>query len=151
MLGSREREILFLVIHNKLSVKEQLFRIGLREDPYCLTCFSAEGAVNCDIEHVMCQCSLVVHVWKDFRLHIELLDPSLSIMSDLDIINLKFPDTMMESEIVWMIGTYLLEAWKFSNENSDNSWQKRNFFGYLKFKYKREAIDLNLRSINSLD
>ena len=124
MLGSREREILFLIIHNKLSVKERLFQIGLREYPYCLTCLSEEGAVICDIEHVLCQCSLIIQVWKDFRQHIESLDQSLSMMSDLDIINLKFPDTMMESKIVWMIGTYLLEAWKFSNDNSDSRWEK---------------------------
>ena len=47
----RARDVLFLLLHNKLPVKERLFRIGLKHDPYCLKCAGAEVS---DIVH-FCQ------------------------------------------------------------------------------------------------
>ena len=37
-------DVLFLLVHNKLPVPERLFRIGVRNDPYCLHCPGAEMA-----------------------------------------------------------------------------------------------------------
>ena len=34
----RARDVMFLLLHNKLPVKERLFRIRLKPDPYCLRC-----------------------------------------------------------------------------------------------------------------
>ena len=35
-LLSKQRELLYLLIHDKLPVKERLFRIGQEIDPYCV-------------------------------------------------------------------------------------------------------------------
>ena len=37
-LTSSTREVVYLGIHNKLQVRERLFRIGLVNDPYCVSC-----------------------------------------------------------------------------------------------------------------
>ena len=47
------RDVMFLLLHNKLPGPERLFRIGVRLDPYCLHCPGAEVA---DLEHFFCSC-----------------------------------------------------------------------------------------------
>ena len=69
-LTSVPREILFLLIHNKLPVRERLFRIQLAVDPYCEHCFGPSGAVVCDLEHFFCACSRVIQVWERLKVMI---------------------------------------------------------------------------------
>ena len=38
VVDDKARDVLFLLLHNKLPVKERLFRIGMKHDPYCLKC-----------------------------------------------------------------------------------------------------------------
>ena len=57
----RARDTLFLLLHNKLPVPERLFRIRLRNDPYCLSCDGAEVA---DLEHFFCSCHKVGRIWS---------------------------------------------------------------------------------------
>ena len=52
-VDAEARDILFLLVHNKLPVSERLFRVGLRQDPYCQHCVGAEIA---DLEHLFCSC-----------------------------------------------------------------------------------------------
>ena len=47
VLTAVARDTLFLLLHNKLPVRERLFRIGLAVDPYCEVC---PGGVVCDLE-----------------------------------------------------------------------------------------------------
>ena len=35
-VDNKARDVLFLLLHNKLPVKERLFRIGQKHDPYCI-------------------------------------------------------------------------------------------------------------------
>ena len=66
-ISSSIRESLFLLIHNKLSIRDRLFRVGLRNDPYCSTCLDAGIAFNCDREHYFCSCEKVKDIWKIVR------------------------------------------------------------------------------------
>ena len=50
-LTSSSREILFLLLHNKLPVRERFFRIKVEVDPYCDYCLDITGAEICDVEH----------------------------------------------------------------------------------------------------
>ena len=61
VVDCKARDILFLLLHDKLPVKERLFRIGMRNDPYCLKCAGAE--VN-DIVHFFCSCVAVCNTWS---------------------------------------------------------------------------------------
>ena len=38
VVDARARDVMYLMIHNKLPVKERLFRIRLKNDPYCMAC-----------------------------------------------------------------------------------------------------------------
>ena len=42
VVEARARDIMYLMLHNKLPVVERLFRIRLRPDPYCKSCIGAE-------------------------------------------------------------------------------------------------------------
>ena len=56
VVEARTRDTLYLVKHNKLPVLERLFRIRLRNDPYCQVCEAAEVA---DLDDFFFNCSLV--------------------------------------------------------------------------------------------
>ena len=51
VVNHRARDVMFLLLHNKLPVQERLFRIRLRADPYCLSCVGAEIG---DVVHFFC-------------------------------------------------------------------------------------------------
>merc|ERR1711872_263943 len=54
------RDGMYLLIHNKLPVPERLFRIRVKNDPYCQTCV---GAVIADSEHFFTKCEGIVGSW----------------------------------------------------------------------------------------
>ena len=53
VVDARARDVMYLLIHNKLPVPERLFRIRLKNDPYCRTCVG--GAEIADVEHFFSQ------------------------------------------------------------------------------------------------
>ena len=55
----RARDILYLMLHNKLPIQERMFRIRLRPDSYCKYC---EGAEIADVEHFFCSCEKIARV-----------------------------------------------------------------------------------------
>ena len=67
VVNPEARDVLFLLIHNKLPVLERLFRIGVKQDPYCLHCAGAEVA---DLEHFFCACVRTRQCWSWVRLKI---------------------------------------------------------------------------------
>ena len=64
VIEAKSRELMYLLLHNKLPLPERLFRIKLLNDPYCRVCIGAEIA---DIEHFFCRCSRVSEVWTWIR------------------------------------------------------------------------------------
>ena len=132
MVEARARDILFLVLHNKLPVPERLFRIRLRNDPYCQTCEVAEVA---DLEHFFCSCSLVARIWSWVRSRVlEYAGCDHNIM-DWDILNLFVPGSDFDMEVVWLVSSYVLFVW----ENifvRDAGVKLDQFFGFLTYKYK---------------
>ena len=57
VVDARARDVLYLLLHNKLPVQERLFRIRIKNDPYCKTCVGAEIA---DVEHCFAKCDGIV-------------------------------------------------------------------------------------------
>ena len=84
------RDVLFLLIHNKLPVPERLFRIGVRNDPYCLQCPGAEVA---DIEHFFCSCKRTGEAWSWMRLKILGLSNQGLLSSNWELLNFFLPRT----------------------------------------------------------
>ena len=145
VLTSVSREILFLLLHNKLPVRERLFRIRLAVDPYCEHCFGSDGAIICDIEHFFCACSRVVQVWKRLKIMIaNLLAVQEAHLSDMDLLNLRLPRNNFNNEVVWLIGNYVGKLWDCLIIRSAASLCVDQFFGFLKFKYRVDQLGSRL-------
>ena len=90
-LLSSARELIFLLIHNKLLVKERLFHIRQAIDPYCQFCMDHNvGAIICDIDHYFCSCSRISKIWCVLKsLILKLLDMDEDLVSDSIILRLN--------------------------------------------------------------
>ena len=133
-LSSSGREILYLLVHNKLPVQERMFRIRLASDPYCVYCLDA---VFNDVEHFFCKCCRVSLVWDKVRTMLLGLWGVDSVkLSDLEIISLLFTTINGDKESVWLIGNYVGEVWEELHVRGGSGLREDQFFGFLRFKYK---------------
>ena len=89
VIDSEARDIMFLLIHNKLPISERLFRIGAKLDPYCSYC---PDAVIADIEHFFCACDRSKLGWSWTRLKIMGLCQQQGVSStNWELLNLFLP------------------------------------------------------------
>ena len=140
VLSFEAKEALYLIMHNKLNVKERLFRIGSAADPYCDFCFDLVGAVFSDIEHYFCQCQRVREVWEDVLAVLVQMEPKIADLSNWEIITLKLMKSSWENEIVWLVGSYLSETWKLLSLKGEIFLSREKVFGFLKFKYRIDQV-----------
>ena len=132
----RARDTMYLLLHNKLPVLERLFRIRVRNDPYCQACIGAEIA---DAEHFFCGCVRVEQIWSWVKVKFVEFTRCLQNVSDWDLLNLFLPDSEMELEVIWLITSYVIFIWE--NIFVRNTEVKvEQFFGYLTYKYKKHQI-----------
>ena len=103
----RARDIMFLLLHNKLPVRERLFRIRLRSDPYCEYCSAAEIS---DVEHFFCLCVKSLRIWSWLKRKVLILVGQQQV-EDWDLLNLFLPPSDFEQEIVWMVSSYVQYMW----------------------------------------
>ena len=132
VVDCKARDVLFLLLHNKLPVKERLFRIGLRHDPYCLKC---AGAVVSDIVHFFCSCGAVCDTWSWVKGQVVQLSQVGAGVDDWEIVNLCFASSCNDKEIVWLVSSYVLYVWEMVHVR-ELEVQRDKFFGFLTFKYK---------------
>ena len=132
VVDGKARDVLFLLLHNKLPVRERLFRIGLKHDPYCLEC---EGAEVNDIVHFFCTCEVVCNTWSWLKRQVVQLGRLGASVDDWDIVNLLFLNSSKDSEIVWLVSSYVLYVWEMVHVKKLEV-KLEKFFGYLTFKYK---------------
>ena len=132
------RDVMFLLLHNKLPVPERLFRIGVRLDPYCLHCPGAEVA---DLEHFFCACVRIRQCWSWVRLKIlGLCDQGLG-FSNWELLNFVIPKTKFEEGILWLISCYVSYVWEHCYVR-DSGVVLEKFFGFLTFKFKNSCVSL---------
>ena len=145
VLSSSARDILYLLVHNKLPVRERIFRIGLAVDPYCDFC---EDAVICDLEHFFCSCLRVSTVWDWLRARlVGVLGWHGAQCSDWDLLNLFLPSSNKEKEAIWLVGTYVTRVWEKIFMRNGAFLEGEEFFGFMRFKYK--AAQLGARVVLS--
>ena len=132
VVDDKARDVLFLLLHNKLPVKERLFRIGIKHDPYCLKCAGAEID---DIVHFFCSCLSVSNTWSWLKRQIVRLGQMDGRVEDEEIVNLCFVNSSNETEIVWLVSSYVLYAWETVHIKKQEV-KLDKFFGFLTFKYK---------------
>ena len=132
VVDDKARDVMFLLLHNKLPVRERLFRIGLKHDPYCLKC---AGAEICDILHFFCTCEAVCNTWSWLKRQVLQLGQMGASVEDWDIVNLLFLNSSKDSEIVWLVCSYVLYVWETMHVKKLEV-KLDKFFGFLTFKYK---------------
>ena len=120
------------LLHNKLPVKEWLFRIGLRHDPYCLKC---AGAVVSDIVHFFCSCGAVCDTWSWVKGQVVQWGQMGAGVDDLEIVNLFFVNSCYDREKVWLVSSYIHHVWEMVQAKKQEV-RLDKFFGFLTFKYR---------------
>ena len=139
VVDARARDVMYLLIHNKLPVQERLFRIKLRNDPYCPSCVGAEIA---DTEHFFSRCDGIDGTWTLVKREIMRYGKFHNNVDDWKILNLLFPKSRLDKELVWLISSYVLYVWD-SVYTRGADVRANQFFGFLRFKYK----ELQSRSV----
>ena len=101
------REILFMIIHNIVANKDRVFKFNMTASPNCSIC----GVLQ-DNVHLFCECVNVREAWFWLRQRLlGLLPQDSGQTSNFEFINLMFPSSMMDSEVVWMLGVYVQLVW----------------------------------------
>ena len=141
--------MMYLLIHNKLPVAERLFRIRVRNDPYCQICVGAEIA---DTEHFFTKCEGIVGSWTLVKNEILRYGNLGSNIDYWKILNLMFPKSRLDNELIKLVSSYALYVWD-SVYVRGAEVRAEQFFGFLRFKYKelqtRSSIQLkNLQLFN---
>ena len=133
VLTSSIRDVSYLLLHNKLPVKERLFRVRLSNDPYCTFC---PGAEISDSEHFFCTCSRVINIWSRMK---NILSPLLNAdISNWTIINFLVPRNDFEDEVIWLVGNYIAKVWKDLFARNKSVLKEEEFFGFLTYKFKED-------------
>ena len=134
VLSASTREVSYLLVHNKLHVKERLHRFGLSSDPYCDIC---SGNIVCDAEHVFCSCDRVLESWTWVKRKVEEI-----IGADIEnvkLINFFVPVHNNEIGLVWLLASYYEYVWSELQVKNKDSSRFEQFFGYLTFKYRMDT------------
>ena len=134
-LSAEVKEVLYLLVHNKLPTKERLFRIKTVHDPYCGRCENNEIG---DRVHYFCSCNSVIDAWNSVS---DILSVLLGqTVSQSELITLRFPKSHNDTEVTWLIGVYIYFVWKtFQGERKDLV-DRDQLFGFLKYKYKSDQL-----------
>ena len=128
-ISTSDRELLFLLLHNKLPVRERLFRIQQAVDPYCTWCLEQNVAVECDVDHFFTTCSRINWIWNGLR---DLIKSLLGCsVSDSNLIRLNMSVQRCPG-VVWLVGAYASKVWF----NGECEVSRDELFGFLKFKFK---------------
>ena len=108
MLEPRAREIFFLVINNIVANKDRLYyKFNMANSPNCPLCNELHDNV-----HVFCECVLVREAWFWVRQRLLQMFPSShGNTSNFEFLNLMFDSSLLDSEIIWMLGIYLQLVW----------------------------------------
>ena len=137
------QETSFLLVHDKLPVKERIYKIGLAKDPYCDFC---DAAVFEDTQHYFARCGQVNTLWRWVRtvLHL-ILGARADLITDKELLNFSWASSRSDREVVWLISWFIWYRWSKYEINGSNTVNEREFFGFMRFKYK-EALHRNLLS-----
>ena len=147
-LSAEIREVLFLLVHNKLPTQERLFRIRSVQEPYCERC---NGKMIGDLVHYFCLCNSVANAWNDVKNILDILIQGN--VSDFDLINLRYSKCQFEEEVIWVIGSYVHYVWRLIHVEGKHFVDRGKLFGFLKFKYRCAQLGhrtkLNIASLSS--
>ena len=135
ILEPKLRDISYMLLHNKLPVKERLFRVGMSTDSFCSLC---PGSHIGDVQHFFVSCDMVSSAWT--KVHF-MLNSLLGVnVPPYDLLHYLFPSSPKEREVVWLLGNYVGRIWDDLYVKSSKTIDIEEFFGYLTFKYKSDQF-----------
>ena len=107
VLEPKGREILFMIIHNIVANKDRVYRFNMAVSPNCTVC----GVLQHNV-HLFCECQHVREAWCWLRQRIlGLMSLDCAATSNFEFVNLMFSSSMLDSEIVWLLGVYVQLVW----------------------------------------
>ena len=136
VIESEPRDVMFLLLHNKLPIPERLYRIGTKTDPYCSHC---PDAVIGDVEHYFCDCERIKECWAWTKLKIARMCQQALRVSNWELVNFFLPHTKFELEILWLLSNYVWYVWNQCH-GKNRTVNVEKFFGFLSFKYKTARL-----------
>ena len=87
------------------------------------------------MEHYFSKCEGIVGAWTAVKTEILRYGKFKTIVDDWKILNLMFPKSRLDNELVWIVSSYALYVWD-SVYSRGADVREEQFFGFLKFKYK---------------
>ena len=150
VLSFGARNVLFLLLHEKVGTKER----GHRLMP---TRYVTSLCPRCEIRvetqtHRYARCDAVMHTWESVKDLIVSLDPVLLSVSNKRLLHLDYPKVRRENAILWLLGVYL-EYVECEVIRHDNRVTSVGLIGYLRYR-KLASRDLaipNLGFIQGID
>ena len=142
VLSSSVRDASYLLLHNKLSTKERLFRVGLSCDPFCHAC---PGSPICNLEHFFCLCIQAQNVWpRIWNILVTLLGRDIL---NVQLINYSMPKSSNEDEAIWIVGNYVAR-FRSILLSGTQVLKEEGFFEFLRFKLKIDQSGARVKMSN---
>ena len=130
VLETKQRDILFTVIHGLYRNRDRLFQQHRADDPLCANQTCKNSGLAQTIEHIFCTCFRVRTAWLWLRHKlIELLSDQgpVPALSNFELIMLMYPKCRQEAEATFLLGTYMELV-----DNEVTSRQKELLVGTLR-------------------
>ena len=104
-LTPQSRSFLYLIVHERVGTRERGNRLmpGRFPSPLCPNCSAHPETIG----HRYIWCDHVNQTWEWLRNILNVLDPSLVLHDDKDILKLDFSKGMRENAILWLVGIYI--------------------------------------------
>ena len=110
VLESKQRDLLFSLLHGIYRNRDRLFRQGRVDDPLCPNQDCNEQGLVQDIVHIFCGCSLVKNAWFWFKTKMtELMNTGglIPVVSNDLFVMLMFPSCTRETDCCFLVGNYV--------------------------------------------
>ena len=131
VLDVKQRELMFLLVHNILPSRQRLFRLNQVQDDNCL-----EGDGQETLEHLFCQCRRTQVAWAWMRRKIINWCPSHHGLSDFEMINLVTLEKQKVLDIIWLVANYVSYVWSKKCENNNSNIDLDKFIVVLRNEYE---------------
>ena len=130
VLDVKQRELLFMLVHNILPTRQRLFRLNQAQDVNCI-----EGDGEESIEHLFCSCRRTQAAWAWMRRKIINLFPHLQALSNFEMLNLVTVGQTKVVDYVWLVANYVDYVWAQKSELNDYNIDLDKFILILQQRY----------------
>ena len=114
VLEVKQREMMFLVVHNILPTRERLLRLNQVDSDQCEERDGME-----DVVHLFCTCRRSQVAWSWMRRKIINRYPELQVLSDFELLHLLTLDHSDDPlDLIWLVANFVEYVWAKKTENS---------------------------------